>query len=262
VDSPTDIEQCMDLRFPVVARPVSWSAAGGRYFKIQVSRSPDQLETSLLLALSMGATLIVQEYLEVEDHQVEFAIVWRSADRSMTVACTGRKLGQSTPEGGVMVWGKSEDLPDVREQAYGFLDESDFLGLGGIEFIRTEGQLHFVEFNPRLEAIHFLATRAGVDTVSMAYQDLALDVMPSQPPPQRRATAWVGSAWAQRITADRRSVWPLLRDRLRFAVAPNRVRAIWSWSDPLPSLAVARRLLLASARSVIRLTARRKPKNR
>ena len=140
VSSSEDLSSLDKLKMPVAVRPTSWSTVGGKYFKIAVCRSREILLEELLGYLNAGAELIVQEYVEASEKDVELAIVWRSEDRSSTAVSTGRKRRQSAAEGGVMIWGETVPLPDVRNGALRFLDTSGFTGLGGIEFIRSEGR--------------------------------------------------------------------------------------------------------------------------
>src|SRR5690606_32541457 len=133
-----------------------------------------------------------------------------------TATCTGRKRRLSEPDGGVMAWGEAVDLPEVRRMTEAFLDRAGFTGVGGLEVIRSGGRAWFVEFNPRLESIHSLATAAGVDTVALAFEDLALGRRPVAPPRQRPAAAWIGSAWLSRIRRQPGAWVHLLRDRFRF----------------------------------------------
>ncbi len=259
LDVPPWVDVCSDadlplvdtLTLPVAVRPQGWSTVGSLYFKVAVYQERRLLVEDLRVMLARGARLVVQEYVDAPDGAVEFSILWRGRDGSVTAQCTGRKRRQASAQGGVMVWGETDHLPDVADAASRFLDASGFVGLGGIEFIRSAGRLWFIEFNPRLEAIHFLAARAGIDTVEMAYRELALGQVPSTVPPQLPAAAWVGSAAFNRLLQDR-SDWRLLAaDRLRFQRAPNRTRAVWTWQDPLPGLAVAGRLVSRGTRSIL-----------
>ena len=252
VSSPEDLRSLERLRMPVAVRPTSWSTVGGKYFKIAVCRSRETLSEELLGYLDAGAELIVQEYVEASEEDVELAIVWRSEDRSSTAVCTGRKRRQSAAEGGVMIWGETVPLPGVRDGALRFLDASGFTGLGGIEFIRSQGRSWFIEFNPRLEAIHFLAARSGIDTVRMAYRDLALGAPNHDVPEQKHATAWMGGAWLQRLSSDRSYRWTAIRDWWAFVRAPGRVRAVWTWRDPVPGLVLSSRLAVRAMRSLLR----------
>jgi len=247
-----DIDGAHRLVLPVAVRPTSWATAGDSYFKIEVFRDGQELDSGLRSRLRRGAHLIAQEYVQAPEEAVEFALLWRSRDRSHTEVVTGRKRRQAGRDGGVMVWGETVDLPDVASASLRFLDESGFTGLGGTEFIRRDGKLWFIEFNPRLEAIHFLATRAGVDTVALEYAEHAV-LRPPQPRAQLPATAWIGSAWLQRFIDDPGSRGQLLADRLRFARSPRRIRAVWSWRDPMPGILLAGR---TASRAFTRITKR------
>lgn len=226
----------------IAVRPARWTEPGASYFKIAVAADLSELEDLVAECSSVGVPLVAQEYLDAPDCAVEFGLVWRSSDRKSTVVCTGRKRRQSAATGGVMVWGEATFLPDVREQALKFLDQSGFTGLGGIEFIRTSTGLSFIEFNPRLEAIHFLATAAGIDTVGIAYDELATGRYSEPATEQLRAAAWLGSAWLERIRNDPGYRLSAVVDRLTYARYRRRARAIWTWRDPAPGLRVISRL--------------------
>jgi predicted ATP-grasp superfamily ATP-dependent carboligase len=248
VATQSDIGRAIRLSLPVAVRPTSWATAGQSYFKIAVFRDRQALAEALSALVRGGAQVIVQEYLEAPADAVEFALLWRSEDRSRTEVVTGRKRRQAGREGGVMVWGETAPLPDVAAASVRFLDESGFTGLGGAEFIRSAGELWFIEFNPRLEAIHFLADRAGIDTVRLEFEDQTSAVSVRPIVKQVPATAWIGSAWLQRFLDDPGSRRQLLADRWRFARSPRPVRAVWSWRDPMPGLLLAGRAALGAVR--------------
>jgi len=242
VRSEADLAEVAPLRLPLIIRPTNWAASGDVYFKFRVLRDPLTLEADLRSTLHSGAELLVQEYLEVTEDAVEFAITWRSADATRTEICTGRKRRASEPQGGVMAWGEAIELADVKDAAERFLDASGHTGPGGIELIRHNGRLWFVEFNPRMEAIHFLANAAGIDTARLTYQDLA-GVLAPELPTQRPAAAWVGSAWLNRVRVDPKSLPTALADRWKFGRSPNTVRAVWDLKDPRPGIELARRIV-------------------
>lgn len=238
VASPEDLPLLDDLTSPVIIRPTSWATAGSSPFKVSVQPDRDTAVAFCRSALSRGAELLVQEYLPAADEDVEFALVWCSTDGTATATCTGRKRRQSSPEGGVMAWGETLPIPDVADAAERFVEATGFTGPGGLEFIRTPTGLRFIEFNPRLEAIHFLAARGGVDLVKLTYRDVALGQLPTTRPRQVPASGWVGSAWLARIRQDPRSVSTLIADRWAFAHTPRRVRAVVAIHDPGPALGV------------------------
>ena len=250
-ESPSDVQQLL-ARSRVAVRPARWLPPDSSYLKVATADGPEVLQEIVDAWPDDLPPLVAQRYIEAPDDAVEFAILWRSGDRKTTVVCTGRKRRQSSPDGGVMLWGEATPLPDVVVGACTFLDASGFTGLGGIEFIRTPDGLHFIEFNPRLEAIHFVASEAGVDTVAMAFEEMAFDRNPHTVPRQHPAAAWVGSAWLERIRSDGTYRRTAIRDWLDFRRVPRRARAVWSWRDPGPGLRVLSRLAWRAVRSLWR----------
>lgn len=245
-----DLSLLGDLEAPLVLKPASWVSSDGAGFKISVHERTDDARRIAARALGRGVTLIVQEYRREPVEHIELAITWRSADGTSTAICTGRKRRQSGPEGGVMAWGESLELSDVAAAATAFLDATGFTGPGGIELIRTHRGLEFIEFNPRIEAIHFLASAAGVDVVRLAYDDVGLDRRPRVPPRQHAAAAWIGTAWIERLL-ERPGDWKLLlQDRFEFAKAPTRERAVLTWRDPGPAAVLSVGLTRAGIRRV------------
>lgn len=259
VASADDIDAAAALRLPVAVRPTSWSTAGDEYFKVVRCADAAELDAALRRYLEHGATLIVQEYVTGRDSDVELAIIWRGRATGATAVCTGRKRRQASADGGVMVWGETAEIADVDALARSFLDDSGFVGLGGLEFIRADGVPWFIEFNPRLEAIHFMATAAGLDTVLFEYRSLAAGDEPADLPRQRPATAWIGSAWLARVQGNPGALPSALADRWAFGKSPGRIRAVWTWNDPVPGVVVAARLVRRGAANVGAMAKRKEP---
>lgn len=252
VRQQSDIARCEELRLPVVVRPSSWSTQGAEPFKVVLVRDREMCARALQRLVDGGADVVVQEYVGGDGTAVEFGLSWRSKTGSRSMVCTGVKHREASDDGGVMVWGSAVDQPSTRSATMSFLDSSGFTGLGGAEFIRRMGTLWFIEFNPRLEAITFLATRAGLDLVAAEFDDLAGITEAPVSSPQRPATAWVGSAWLARLTGPSGSLLEALGDRARFALSPNRVKAVWSFTDPGPSVQIVKMMMSAARRRVRR----------
>ena len=228
-----DIGAATALSVPVVVRPRSWDRAGKRRFKFEIFRTLPELEAGLHRLVDDGADVIAQEYIAGPDDAIEWSVVYGSRETGLVVTCTGRKRRQDAIGGGVMVWGEAVAMPALRDAIERFVHAAGFQGLGGLELKRSEGRSWFIEFNPRLEAIHFLASRSGVDTVWMAYRELALGEPVTEAPTQRPAAAMVGNAWINRLTKTRD--WRIaVRDLAEFVRSPRKVFAVLSWSDPLP----------------------------
>jgi predicted ATP-grasp superfamily ATP-dependent carboligase len=248
VASEEEIDQVSRLRLPVIVRPQSWATAGEQYFKLAVLHDRTSLKAFVLAVLRRGAAVIAQEYVVAPEGSVEFGLVWRESAGGRTLVCTGRKLRQSTRSGGVMAWGETVDLPEVRRLTSQFVEASGFEGVGGAEFIRADGQCWFIEFNPRAEAIHFLADKAGLPLLWFLHQDLIGEPIPPAEQ-QERVAGWVGAAWLERLRRHPADLRLYARDRRAFMHYGFRVTPVWSMTDPLPSLHLTARMAGAAVRS-------------
>jgi predicted ATP-grasp superfamily ATP-dependent carboligase len=253
VTGPASIGDALRLALPVVVRPDSALDPSGDCAKAEVFGDRTSLRRRLVELTESGARLVVQHRVEAPDDLVEFGMLWRSRDGAAPLLCTGRKRRQSHPDGGVMVAGGTEWLPDVAEATAAFADHVGFCGVGGAEFIREGGRLWFIEFNPRVEAIHFLASAAGLDLVGTEIEHLATGRVPAEGR-QRAAMAWVGTAALARLRAQPAILPTLLRDRLAVARSPVRVRAVLDPRDLGPVIELFR---LAVQRGRTRMVRRR-----
>ncbi|WP_426574271.1 hypothetical protein [Aquihabitans sp. McL0605] len=246
VASVADIEALPRFGFPVCVRPTAWDTVGAHFFKIAICETPEALRSCLLAAVADGGTFIVQEYKGDADG-LDVGMVWVAPDGSDVRTWTGRKRRSSSPEGGVLAWGEARALPDVEAGVRAFAASIGYRGIGGIEFLRSGDDLWFIEFNPRLEAFHRLGAISGFDAPAL----LAGAWIGREPgPPERssRAAMWVGEAWSQRATHDRRGPALLVGDGARFLSHRRRVCSLWSFRDPGPALASARAALSRRAR--------------
>jgi predicted ATP-grasp superfamily ATP-dependent carboligase len=248
ISSAAEVAEAARLRLPVIIRPSSPPAPGRPHFKLVTCRDGTSLSETLQRCVDADLSVVVQEHLAVPPTAVEFGIAWRSSNGGFSAVCTGRKDRQTHPDGGVMVWGRAVPLPDVAALVETFLDGSGLTGPCGVEVIRDNGHLWFIECNPRLEAIHFLASRAGIDTAALTYQELAAGTFTTPAAGQGHATAWVGSACAAMVRERPSALGTAIADRIKFGTSPARVRAVLSWQDPGPGLALGARLARAAGR--------------
>ncbi len=258
LDVPPWVDVCSDadlplvdtLTLPVAVRPQGWSTVGSLYFKVAVYQERRLLVEDLRVMLARGARLVVQEYVDAPDGAVEFSILWRGRDGSVTAQCTAGSGGRPLPR--VVSWcgAKRTTFPTsptprhaslTRPALWGWGESNSSARPGGCGSSNSiRGWRPSLPGRPRRH-------RYRGDGVPRACPGQ----VPSTVPPQLPAAAWVGSAAFNRLLQDR-SDWRLLAaDRLRFQRAPNRTRAVWTWQDPLPGLAVAGRLVSRGTRSIL-----------
>lgn len=227
-----------ELGMPLIVRPTSWSTHGDAYFKQAIFRDPDDATTFLRSHLNEGAELVVQRFLDVEADSIEFAIVGTTSQGEIQSLTTGRKRASSSDRGGVLAWGQAAWLPDTAHACRAFIAEAWFTGVGGIEFIRHQGRLWFVEFNPRLEAIHFLSDVAGVPHLWPHVAGLAgLRLADPKPPTQRPAAIWMETAWLDRVIDQPKSIRTAVVQWRQYRRFPERASAIFDPTDLRPGVA-------------------------
>ncbi|WP_421121332.1 hypothetical protein ACE2AJ_08315 [Aquihabitans daechungensis] len=238
VRTPQDVEALPELRFPVCVRPTAWDTVGARFFKIEVCATAPALRACLDGAVAGGGTFIVQEYVGDAD-DLDVGMVWVSTDGADVRTWTGRKRRSSSPQGGVLAWGETVDLPDVDAAVRAFAATVGYRSIGGIELLRSGDDLWFIEFNPRLEAFQRLGAISGFDAPALA----AAEWLGRPLPPDRRsgsAAMWVGAAWSERLGHDRRGPGLFVADGLRFLSHRRHACSLWSARDPGPAFASVR----------------------
>lgn len=229
-----EIQSLPAFDYPVCVRPTSWEATGTEHFKIAVCHDVTHLSNILRRGIEGGGRYIVQEYVGHAD-DLEVGMVWVPPHNTEVASWTGRKARSSSVRGGVLAYGESVVLPDVDYAVRRFAEVSDFEGVGGIEMLRSGGHLWFIEFNPRLEAFHKLASLGGFDGAGLIVREWlgrpTDSDMVAEPLP---AALLVWGAWWDRLKEDPRCVGALLHDLRRLLLHRRRAFAIWSIRDPMP----------------------------
>ncbi|NQU42569.1 hypothetical protein HQ520_04740 [bacterium] len=242
-----DIEELAGrLKFPVIVKPLSCRHRGALPFKTEVYDTPEVMRVRGRRLIEAGAILDCQEYVPGGDESIEAYLFYRSADGETIHGSAALKTRQFQPGAGIMAAGHTAELAHVVEMTNAFLKEVDYRGLGGIEFKRYQDRSWFIEVNPRMEAIHPLAQRAGVDLAWLAYADLALDQLERRPIPFRHAWYLDGAAYQNLVRRHRHEV-PAIRELLRLLIRPGLKCAIWDCRDPLPWLAINRSMIASTS---------------
>ncbi len=233
----TDVPTVTEIGLPIIVKPLDWSSMGGAYFKQLVFREHPHLQAFLDERVSLGGAFLAQHFVHEPPTSIVFGLADYDVQTDVASIVTGRKEALSSAEGGVMAWGRSVAMSDVEASCLAFLRHTRFNGVGGIEFIRSDGQLWFIEFNPRPEAIHFLADASGVPQVTRWARRLAggglLPIEATSPRPHS-AAVWVESAWLARLSTDRRAVKSVPGHLVRYLRHGRRASALTSAPDPGP----------------------------
>jgi predicted ATP-grasp superfamily ATP-dependent carboligase/L-amino acid N-acyltransferase YncA len=240
VRTHTDLQAAAKMgKYPVLAKPIWWRTKGDSDFKTMTFETPEALVAGLTPTLEGGAAVLVQEYIQGADQNVETFLFYR--DRRGTVwGCTSRKLRQSPPYAGIMATGHAIEIPELRELCERFLNRIDYRGLGGIEFKRSGHRLVYIETNPRLGAFHGLARKAGLDLVWIAYCDGGLGGLMEPPYGQEREAYYLNWSALWGSYGFRQAV-PWVGCVLRMLARHPLKIAIFEWTDPGPSAYLIRK---------------------
>lgn len=237
VRTSADVLTVSEIDLPIIVKPLDWSSVGGAYFKQMVFRQHPHLQAFLAERVSLGGAFLAQHFVHEPPASIVFGLADYDEETDVASIVTGRKEALSSAEGGVMAWGRSVAMPDVEASCLAFLRHTGFNGVGGIEFIRSGGRLWFIEFNPRPEAIHFLADASGVPQVTRwAWRLAGSGVLPIEAtsPRPHSAAVWVESAWLARLSTDRRAVKSVPGHLFRYLRHGRRASALMSAPDPGP----------------------------
>lgn len=228
------------MKYPAIAKPVWWREKGRAGFKTVVFKDRESLVARLAPLLDGDTSVLVQEYVEGVDQDIETFMFYRDREGSVW-GCTSRKLRQSPPGAGIMASGHAVELPQLRRLSAMFLEKIDYRGLGGVEFKRTGMTLSYIETSVRPEAIHGLSRKAGIDLMWIAYCDYCLGGLAEEPSRQEEAFYLDWAAFKE--SYGRRHVVSWLLALLKILSKGRLKIAVCELRDPLPSCCLAYRHL-------------------
>lgn len=245
IDNPGALEQIIqELTFPCVMKPLSahlwrkhgnWQRVGARK-AIEIS-SKENLLAEYAAVSQADPRVLLQEAVPGNDDQLFVAACYLDARSNFVAGFTARKLLQIPSGFGTGCIIETVNRPDLLEPAIRLLRKMGFTGIAEVEFKRDPagGEYKLIEINPRPWDQHILGRACGADLVYLAYCEhagIAMPVLKTQP----AGAKWIGEDvfFTSALRSIRRRDGNL-GSLLRMARG-NRVFAIWSASDPMPSL--------------------------
>ena len=206
-------------------------------------------ERELLAACPPGTapSVLVQEYLPVEEAEDWFTHLYCAADGRTQLVFTGLKIRSWPPQAGVTVRARTLDNPQLGEQAAEFCHRIGYRGVADLDwrFDRRDGRYKLVDFNPRTGAqFRLFETVSGVDVVRALHLDLTGRPIPPGPPDLRRGFV-VGQ-----LDLPAAAAWSWQEHRFPPELLPRRATE-HAWlcrDDPVPAAAEALRFTVTAAR--------------
>jgi D-aspartate ligase len=189
---PDDPPPVLDLRFPVVVKPVvraaHWDAVsdGGKALHLA---GPDDWSAIWPRLAGLPSELVVQESVPGPESAIESYHAYVDRDGTIVGEFTGRKIRTFPPRYGYSTAVEVIELADVMELGRDVLTRVGLRGVAKADFKRAGGRLHLLEINPRFNLWHYPAAIAGVNLPALVHADLTGRPRPAG----RRATERV--AW-------------------------------------------------------------------
>lgn len=234
------LEQIMsEITFPCILKPVYSSDFRKKvdhklYKKAIYVEQAGELWEQYLLYRPFGE-LMIQEAIPGEETCIFSVKTLFDKDMNLTGIWMNQKIHQFPPDFGSSAMVISKRDEEVIELAVSFLTKLKFKGLAITEFKRDprDGQLKFIEINPRIGLTQSLSTAVGVNLAHLYYL-LLTEQNPSPITTQKEGIKWVylvrdyiSFVQNKRNGKMRFSKW--LKD-----FSGKKVEALFAWSDPLP----------------------------
>lgn len=153
--------------------------------------------------------------------------------RALRVIVHRKLVRYPYPWGGRTVRGITEDSPETCREAFKIFEALEYTGLGHVEFIRDQrdGQLKFLEVNPRVWGTIGVAQQAGVDLFT-PYRQLAAGLQVKPDLHFRSGVVFHRMLREIRLMREHpQRVFGFIKDSI-----DPRVRSDFMWTDPGPHL--------------------------
>ena len=167
-------EVCETFMFPVIVKPTTSDEHVKFKFKMKVFENADEFRTFSNGLLENHCHFICQEYIKGGDADCKFYIFYRSKKGAL-VECMGEKTLQSN---GIMTIGTTKYDEALASLCRAFIENIDYVGIGGIEVKYCNGQYYFIEMSTRTEGFVAISDMAEVSLANAAYLDINGGVLP------------------------------------------------------------------------------------
>lgn len=176
IDDKDDIKKVIDsFSFPVILKPRATYLKASIGFKIKVVNDSKGFVFETTKLIKQGNTLLCQEFIPGDDNTSFYYLFYRAKD-GVTYENLGKKILQSTPNGGTMAKGMVEYNNPLSKICRDFLNKINYKGIGGIEFKKFNDKFYFIEMSTRLEGFFKIAEISNTPLALLSYFDLSGDI--------------------------------------------------------------------------------------
>jgi len=235
LDPAADAGADLDLRFPVVIKPLmrspAWDVLAHGHKVLQID-TPVTLRALWPRLQDLARPLLAQELVPGGEDRIESYHVYVDPNGAVAAEFTGRKIRTYPTTCGHSTALEISDAADVRHVGRAAVEKLGLTGVAKLDFKRApDGRLLLLEINPRFNLWHHLGAVAGVNLPALVYADLVGLPRPATRP-ARAGARWC-SIWND-IPAAQASGLPLWR-WLPWMFGCD-AKSAAAWDDPMPLL--------------------------
>jgi len=175
-----------ELRYPVIVKPykhtMEWGDAG--FDKAYVISNELKLEKFYQKVSGIEAKLIVQEYIEGNDDQVEYCLTYFSETCDCQMAFKGKKIRQWPVGTGSTATTVPVNNDFTKTETIRIFKQLNYRGFGSIEYKYDQRDKRYYLIEPtvgRLNQQEFVATLSGFNIPLSGYCDITgIDIQPTE----------------------------------------------------------------------------------
>lgn len=191
-------------------------------------------------------SLIIQEWIEGDDTDLYFCLVYIGRNHNVLSLFTGRKIRQHPHLAGTLTIAESIWVPEIAEQTIKLLNKAGCVGFCSVEYKKSRTDEKYYIMEPtvgRPDSQEEICMSAGLDIPYIAY----LDALGGDPPPLgefQEGVKWIDVprvyyTFRECFKGDLR--WRELFHMLRGKKTYN----LWAIDDPMPALTYMKGIFLS-----------------
>lgn len=178
INSKNNLDGIKELKFPIILKPYlrteSWNKKGLK--KAYVINNLDEFKKIYIKISKVEPNLIAQEYIEGNDENIEYCLVYYSSKGKCLASFTGVKIRQWPVGIGSTASTTVVDNDIIKRETIRIFDSISYKGFGSIEYKKNlkDGNYYVIEPTVgRTNQQEFVATLCGVNLPLVAYNNFS-----------------------------------------------------------------------------------------
>lgn len=180
IKDKNDIDEILkNFNFPIILKPEATYLNKNIPFKIKVFSCHEDFLHTIANYIPEGNSILCQEFIPGGNNDSYYYIFYKGKN-GVIKDNVGKKILQSTSNGGIMLKGRSEFDAKLVNICREFLERINYEGIGGIEFKKYKNTFYFIEMSVRLEGFFKINEISNSNISLISYFDLTEGCVPQE----------------------------------------------------------------------------------